>query len=118
MKCPKCGGQAERETDTMDTFVDSSWYFLRYTDPHNDKDFASMEKMARWLPVPLYFGGAEHNTMHLLYSRFITKALRSLNLVDFSEPFLGRRNHGTIIAPDGKKMSKSLGNVIDPDPEV
>ncbi len=117
-KCPKCDGVAERETDTMDTFVDSSWYFLRYTDPHNDKDFASMEKMARWLPVPLYFGGAEHNTMHLLYSRFITKALRSQNLIDFSEPFLGRRNHGTVLGPDGHKMSKSKGNVVDPDPEV
>jgi leucyl-tRNA synthetase len=118
VKCPKCGAEAERETDTMDTFVDSSWYYLRYADPHNDSEFASHEKMDRWLPSPLYFGGAEHNTMHLLYSRFITKALRSLNLVDFSEPFLGRRNHGLIMGPDGQKMSKSKGNVVDPDQEV
>ncbi|HZZ99756.1 MAG TPA: leucine--tRNA ligase [Candidatus Paceibacterota bacterium] len=115
VKCPECGAAAERETDTMDTFVDSSWYYLRYADPNNDQEFASKEKMKRWLPVPLYFGGAEHNTMHLLYSRFITKALRSQDLVDFAEPFLGRRNHGTIIAPDGQKMSKSKGNVINPD---
>ncbi len=118
VKCPKCGQPAERETDTMDTFVDSSWYYMRYTDSQNEKEFASQEKMAKWLPVPLYFGGAEHNTMHLLYSRFITKALRSQNLVDFSEPFFGRRNHGFIFGPDGQKMSKSKGNVVDPDEQV
>jgi leucyl-tRNA synthetase len=118
VKCPQCGKPAERETDTMDTFVDSSWYYLRYADPHNENEFASKVEMANWLPIPLYFGGAEHNTMHLLYSRFITKALRSQNLVDFSEPFLSRRNHGIIMGPDGQKMSKSKGNVVDPDEQV
>ena len=119
VKCPNCGKMAERETDTMDTFVDSSWYFLRYTDPQNKEEFASRDKMVKWLPVPLYFGGAEHNTMHLLYARFITKALRSLNLLDFSEPFLGRRNHGFIMdSTTGQKMSKSKGQAIDPDKEV
>ncbi|MEX2090673.1 MAG: leucine--tRNA ligase [Candidatus Paceibacterota bacterium] len=117
-KCSKCGGQAERETDTMDTFVDSSWYFLRYTDPKNKKEFASKDKMAKWLPVPLYIGGREHNTMHLLYARFVTKALNKLGAVEFSEPFLSRRNHGVIMGPDGKRMSKSRGNVVDPDAEV
>ncbi len=119
VKCPKCGQPAERETDTMDTFVDSSWYYMRYTDPKNEKEFASQENMAKWLPLPLYFGGAEHNTMHLLYSRFITKALRSQNLIDFSEPFLGRRNHGFIMdSTTGQKMSKSKGQAVDPDEQV
>lgn len=118
VNCSKCGGEAERETDTMDTFVDSSWYFLRYTDPKNKKEFADKKKMSQWLPVPLYIGGAEHNTMHLLYSRFFTKALRDLGYLDFGEPFLVRRNHGTILGPDNQKMSKSRGNVIDPDIEV
>ena len=86
-KCPNCGRDAERETDTMDTFVDSSWYFLRYTDPKNKKVFADKAKMKLWLPVDLYIGGAEHNTMHLLYSRFFTKALFDLGLIDFDEPF-------------------------------
>ena len=118
VKCPNCTGLAERETDTMDTFVDSSWYFIRYTDPTNKKEFANKEKMSQWLPVPLYIGGREHNTMHLLYARFITKALNRLGLVDFSEPFFSRRNHGVIMGPDGKRMSKSRGNVVDPDKEV
>ncbi|MBI2057556.1 MAG: leucine--tRNA ligase [Candidatus Yanofskybacteria bacterium] len=114
-KCPKCGKDAERETDTMDTFVDSSWYFLRYVDPKNKKSFADAKKMKQWLPVRTYVGGAEHNTMHLLYSRFFTKALFDLGLVDFNEPFLVRRNHGVILGPDSQKMSKSKGNVVDPD---
>jgi len=117
-KCPKCGGEAERETDTMDTFVDSSWYFMRYTDPDNNDEFASQKNMDAWLPVPLYIGGAEHNTMHLLYSRFFTKALHSLGFTKFDEPFSGRVNHGIILGPDGQKMSKSRGNVVDPDVEV
>ena len=124
-ECPHCGGEAERETDTMDTFVDSSWYFLRYTDPKNKKVFADKAKMKLWLPVDLYIGGAEHNTMHLLYSRFFTKALFDLGLVDFSakggsasggdEPFIVRKNHGVILGADSQKMSKSRGNVVDPD---
>jgi len=118
VKCPKCGGVAERETDTMDTFVDSSWYFMRYTDPKNKEEFASKKKMSEWLPVPMYIGGREHNTMHLLYARFITKALNNLGLADFKEPFSSRRNHGVIMGPDGKRMSKSRGNVVDPDIEV
>ena len=118
VKCPKCGREGERETDTMDTFVDSSWYFLRYSDPKNKKEFASQDKMAKWLPVPLYIGGAEHNTMHLLYSRFYIKALYDLGYVNFNEPFLKRVNRGLILGPDRQKMSKSRGNVIDPDEEV
>ena len=117
-KCSKCGQDAERETDTMDTFVDSSWYFLRYADPINQKEFADKKKLRAWLPVPLYIGGAEHNTMHLLYSRFITKALHDLGYLDFDEPYLTRRNHGVILGPDNQKMSKSRGNVVDPDIEV
>lgn len=114
-KCSRCNGPAERETDTMDTFIDSSWYFLRYVDPKNKKVFADKKKMAKWLPVHLYIGGAEHNTMHLLYSRFFTKALYDLDLIEFNEPFLSRRNHGLILGPNRQRMSKSRGNVIDPD---
>jgi leucyl-tRNA synthetase len=116
--CPQCDGPAERETDTMDTFVDSSWYYLRYADPKNKRKFADKAKMAKWLPVPIYIGGAEHNTMHLLYSRFFTKVLHDLGYIDFDEPFTARRNHGIILGPDGQKMSKSKGNVVDPDAEV
>ena len=118
VKCPTCKGPAQRETDTMDTFVDSSWYYLRYTDPNNAKKFADPAKMAKWLPVPIYLGGSDHNTMHLLYSRFFAKVLFDLGYLKFQEPFLKRVNRGWVLGPDGQKMSKSRGNVIDPDKEV
>lgn len=106
------------EVDTMDTFVDSSWYFYRYLDNSNTDEFASMESMKSWMPVDMYFGGAEHTTMHLLYSRFWVKALHKLGLVNHNEPYKGRLNRGLILGPDGAKMSKSKGNVIDPDEVV
>jgi leucyl-tRNA synthetase len=118
VSCPKCKGSAERETDTMDTFVDSSWYYIRYTDPKNKKTFADKKKMKQWLPVPMYVGGSEHNTMHLLYSRFFAKVLFDLGYTHFNEPFTARRNHGFVLGPDGRKMSKSKGNVVDPDEQV
>lgn len=114
-KCPKCGRVAERETDTMDTFMDSSWYFLRYTDPKNQKVFADEKKMKAWLPVKMYIGGAEHAVLHLLYARFLTKFLYDEGRVNFKEPFLSLRHQGIILGPDGQKMSKSRGNVVDPD---
>lgn len=117
-KCPKCQGLAKRETDTMDTFVCSSWYFLRYVDPKNAKRFASKEKIKKWLPVDMYVGGAEHTVLHLLYSRFFTKALKDLGLVDFDEPFISLRHQGFILGQDGQKMSKSRGNVVNPDDYV
>jgi len=116
--CPQCKGPAARETDTMDTFVDSSWYFLRYTDSHNDKKFADAKKMQAWLPVDIYIGGAEHTVLHLLYSRFFTKVLYDLKCIQFIEPFTKLRHQGTILGPDSQKMSKSRGNVIAPDPLV
>ncbi len=106
------------EVDTMDTFVDSSWYFYRYLDNKNSDNFASADAMKSWMPIDMYFGGAEHTTMHLLYSRFWVKALHSLNLVPANEPYKGRLNRGLILGPDGAKMSKSKGNVIDPDDAV
>ncbi len=118
VSCPKCSGEARRETDTLDTFVDSSWYFLRYTDPKNEKEFASKEKLEQWLPIDFYSGGAEHTTMHLLYSRFWHKVLFDLGLVNEAEPYARRMNRSLILGPDGQKMSKSKGNVIDPDREV
>ena len=114
-KCPKCKGKATRETDTMDTFVDSSWYFLRYADSKNKKQFASQEKVNNWLPVNMYIGGAEHTVLHLLYSRFFTKALKKLGFLNFNEPFSSLRHQGIILGSDGQKMSKSRGNVVDPD---
>ena len=113
--CPKCGGTAQRETDTMDTFVDSSWYFIRYADPNNDAVFADDKKIKSWLPVQMYIGGAEHTVLHLLYSRFFTKFLNDRGYVDFKEPFSALRHQGIILGPDGQKMSKSRGNVVDPD---
>ncbi|MBI2030689.1 class I tRNA ligase family protein, partial [Candidatus Kaiserbacteria bacterium] len=118
VRCPQCKGKAMRETDTLDTFVDSSWYFLRYTDPKNKKQFADKKKQATWMPIDLYSGGAEHTTMHLLYSRFWHKALYDLKLVGEKEPYARRMNRGLILGPDGAKMSKSKGNVIDPDAVV
>ena len=113
-KCPKCNRPAKRETDTLDTFVCSSWYYLRYTDPHNQKEFASKRKIKKWLPVDLYIGGAEHAVMHLLYARFFAKFMKDIGLIDFDEPFLKLFNQG-IIYYKGAKMSKSKGNVINPD---
>jgi leucyl-tRNA synthetase len=113
--CPKCGQPAKRETDTMDGFACSSWYFLRFADPHNDKKPFDAQKSAYWLPVDDYIGGAEHAVMHLLYARMWTKVMYDEGLIDFQEPFKALRNHGMILAPDGRKMSKSWGNVIAPD---
>jgi leucyl-tRNA synthetase len=118
VSCPKCKGKAERDYDTMDTFVDSSWYFLRYIDPKNKTKFADAKKIKEWMPVNTYIGGAEHAVLHLLYSRFVIKALKDLKLVNFNEPFLQLRNIGLILGPDGEKMSKSRGNVINPDDMV
>lgn len=106
------------EVETMDTFVDSSWYFLRYIDNKNDKEFSSKEAQEKWMPIDIYFGGAEHTTMHLLYSRFWQKALFDLGLVAHNEPYTKRLNRGLVLGPDGNKMSKSKGNVIDPDEQV
>ncbi|MFN3188614.1 MAG: class I tRNA ligase family protein [Candidatus Paceibacteria bacterium] len=106
------------EVETMDTFVDSSWYFLRYLDPHNAEALSSLAVQKDWMPIDIYFGGAEHTTMHLLYSRFWQKALLDLGLVTESEPYKRRINRGLILGPDGNKMSKSKGNVIDPDEQV
>lgn len=116
--CPSCGNDAERETDTMDTFVDSSWYYFRYTDPANSERFASPGAINAWLPADLYIGGPEHNTLHLLYSRFIALALHDLGHSPIQEPFAKRINHGLILGPDGRKMSKSYGNTVDPDEQV
>ena len=106
------------EVETMDTFVDSSWYFLRYIDNKNETEFAGLAAQKDWLPVDMYFGGAEHTTMHLLYSRFWQKALHKLGLTTHNEPYKKRANHGMILGPDGNKMSKSKGNVVDPDEQV
>jgi leucyl-tRNA synthetase len=113
--CPTCGKPARRESDTMDTFVDSSWYFLRYADPKNGAAFASREAIDAWCPVDLYVGGAEHAVMHLLYARFFTKVLHDAGLAGFDEPFLRLKNQGLIQGEDGEKMSKSRGNVVNPD---
>ena len=114
-KCPRCKQKATRETDTMDTFVDSSWYFLRYTDPKNKKQFAAKDKLKTWLPVDMYIGGSEHAVLHLLYSRFFTKALKNFGYLNFNEPFKALRHQGIILGSDSQRMSKSKGNVVDPD---
>jgi len=116
-RCPKCGSPARRETDTMDTFMCSSWYFLRYTSPGYDKYPFEKDKIKYWMPVDLYTGGAEHATMHLLYARFFVKAIRDMGIVDFDEPFTRLFNQG-IIGSQGEKMSKSKGNVVTPDDYV
>ena len=112
--CPKCGGYAKRETDTMPNWAGSCWYFLRYMDAHNDKEFVSMDKMKYWGQVDLYDGGMEHATRHLLYARFWNIFLHEQGLVPYSEPFYKRIAHGMILASDGSKMSKSKGNVVNP----
>ena len=117
-KCPKCGMDATRDPDTMDTFVDSSWYFLRYPDNKNDKEVFNKDKINRLLPVDKYVGGQEHATMHLLYARFFTKALRDMGYLDFDEPFLSLVHQGMILGTDGQKMSKSKGNTINPDDSI
>ncbi len=117
-KCPKCGGDAKRETDTMPQWAGSSWYYLRYCDPHNDKEFASQESLKYWMPVDWYNGGMEHVTRHMIYSRFWHKFLYDLGLVPTSEPYAKRTAQGLILGPDGEKMSKSRGNVVDPNDVV
>ena len=113
--CPKCGGRAQRETDTMPQWAGSSWYFLRYCDPHNDKALASREALEYWMSVDWYNGGMEHTTLHLLYSRFWAKFLYDIDVVPFKEPYLKRTSHGMILGENGEKMSKSRGNVVNPD---
>jgi len=114
-KCPKCKGKARRETDTMDTFVNSSWYFLRYCDPKNDKKIFDKKKVSAWCPIDTYIGGAEHACMHLIYFRFYTKFLRDLGLIDFGEPAKKLFHQGMLLAEGGEKMSKSKGNVVLPE---
>jgi leucyl-tRNA synthetase len=113
-KCPKCGGDAKRETDTMPNWAGSSWYFLRYMDPHNDKALASKEALEYWSPVDWYNGGMEHTTLHLLYSRFWHKFLYDIGVVPTKEPYQKRTSHGMILGEGGEKMSKSRGNVVNP----
>lgn len=116
--CPKCGGAAKRETDTMPQWAGSSWYYLRYCDPKNDKELASKEALDYWMPVDWYNGGMEHTTLHLLYSRFWHKFLYDIDKVSTKEPYMRRTSHGMILGEDGQKMSKSRGNVINPDDVV
>ncbi len=113
--CPKCGAKAKRETDTMPNWAGSSWYFIRYIDPKNDKEIADKKKLKHWLPIDWYNGGMEHTTLHLLYSRFWYKFLYDIGVVPTKEPYQKRTSHGMILAEDGQKMSKSRGNVINPD---
>ncbi len=113
--CPRCGGPANRETDTMPNWAGSSWYFIRYCDPHNDKELASREALEYWMPVDWYNGGMEHTTLHLLYSRFWYKFLYDIGVVPTKEPYKKRTSHGMILGENGEKMSKSRGNVVNPD---
>ena len=113
--CPQCGGSARRETDTMDTFMDSSWYWFRYLSPELEDAPIDRELAAKWTPVDTYTGGSEHAILHLLYSRFFTRVIRDLGFIDHSEPFKQLRNQGMILGEDNEKMSKSRGNVVDPD---
>ncbi len=113
--CPVCGGKAHRETDTMPQWAGSSWYFLRYCDPHNDKELASKEALEYWSPIDWYNGGMEHTTLHLLYSRFWHKFLYDIGVVPTAEPYAKRTSHGMILGENGEKMSKSRGNVVNPD---
>jgi len=115
VKCPKCGGPSKRETDTMPNWAGSNWYYMRYADPNNDKSLADKKKLKYWLPVDWYNGGMEHTTLHLLYSRFIYKFLFDVGAALELEPYKKRTSHGIILAEDGRKMSKSFGNVINPD---
>ena len=112
---PKCGGPGERETDTMPQWAGSSWYYLRYADAHNDKELASKEALEYWTPVDWYNGGMEHTTLHLLYSRFWHKFLYDIGVVPTKEPYQKRTSHGMILGTNGEKMSKSKGNVVNPD---
>ncbi|PJE81629.1 leucine--tRNA ligase [Candidatus Pacearchaeota archaeon CG10_big_fil_rev_8_21_14_0_10_32_42] len=114
VKCPKCKGGGKRETDTMDTFVNSSWYFLRYCDPNNQKEIFNKKMVSYWSPVDVYIGGAEHACMHLIYSRFYTKFLRDFGMINFDEPTKRLFHQGMLHAEDGEKMSKSKGNVVEP----
>ncbi len=116
--CPDCGGSAERETDTMDTFMCSSWYHLRYLSPDYDQGPFNQKEYDYWMPVDSYTGGMEHATMHLIYTRFFHKAFRDLGITEGHEPMLQQRNQGQILGPDGQRMSKSRGNVVDPDKQV
>lgn len=115
VNCPKCGGEAKRETNTMPQWAGSCWYYIRYVDPYSNSELANRKEINYWLPVDLYIGGAEHAVLHLLYARFWHKFLYDLGVVNTTEPFLKLRNQGLVLAEDGRKMSKSLGNVINPD---